>query len=338
LNFLGERVMNSQIIVKNVSKTYKVYIKENENGVINAVKSFFKRRYKYIQAVKDISFTVNQGEILGLIGLNGAGKTTTIKLVSGIIKADEGIIRVLGEDPFLRSKDYRRKVSLIMGQRGQLDPDLTIIDSVKLFASIYSIDKREAISRAKSMAEELGLSEIDLQKQVRTLSLGQRMKGELILSFIHLPVIVFLDEPTLGLDFITQRTIRNYLKNYKKKYNASIILTSHYITDIEDLCDNIYILHKGQELYYGTIEKLKSMIPNIRKVRFNASNCAVERISRYYKVEKASEEQEYFIRFSPEETINVMRVLSNEAEISNINFHDDTLDIIIESLYKGAEK
>lgn len=259
-------------------------------------------------------------------------------MVSGIIKADKGIIRVLGEDPFLRSKGYRNKVSLVMGQRSQLDPDLSIIDSVKLFASIYSIDKREAILRAKSMAEELGLSEIDLQKQVRTLSLGQRMKGELILSFLHLPVVIFLDEPTIGLDFFTQRAIRNYLKNYKKKYNASIILTSHYITDIEDLCDNIYILHKGQELYYGTIEKLKSMMPNIRKVRFNASNGAVERISKYYKVEEASEEQEYFIRFSPEETINVMRVLSNEAEISNINFHDDTLDIIIESLYKGAEK
>ncbi|AEM80001.1 ABC transporter ATP-binding protein [Thermoanaerobacter wiegelii] len=328
--------MEPQIIVKNVSKTYKVYIKEN--GIINMIKGLFRRKYKYIEAVKDISFTVNPGEILGLIGLNGAGKTTTIKLVSGIIKADKGIIKVLGSDPFLRSKDYRRKVSLVMGQKGQLDPDLSIIDSVKLFASIYSIDKKEAISRAKSMAEELGLSEIDLKKQVRALSLGQRMKGELILSFIHLPVIVFLDEPTLGLDFITQRAIRNYLKNYKRKYNASIILTSHYITDIEDLCDNIYILHKGQELYYGTIEKLKSMMSNIRKVRFNASNCAVERISKYYKVEKASEEQEYFIRFSPDETINVMRVLSNEAEISNINFHDDTLDIIIESLYKGAEK
>ncbi|ABY94081.1 MULTISPECIES: ABC transporter ATP-binding protein [Thermoanaerobacter] len=328
--------MKPQIIVKNVSKTYKVYIKEN--GMINAVKSFFNRKYKYIQAVKDISFTVNQGEILGLIGLNGAGKTTTIKLVSGIIKADKGIIRVLGKDPFLRSKEYRNKVSLVMGQKGQLDPDLSIIDSVKLFASIYSIDKKEAISRTKSMAEELNLSEIDLQKQVRTLSLGQRMKGELILSFIHLPVIVFLDEPTLGLDFITQRAIRNYLKNYKKKYNASIILTSHYITDIEDLCDNIYILHKGHELYYGTIDKLKSMVPNIRKVRFNASNCAIERISKYYKVEKADEEQEYFIRFNPHETINVMKILSNEIEVSNINFHDDTLDIIIESLYKGAEK
>jgi len=184
--------------------------------------------------VKNISFAVNPGEILGLIGLNGAGKTTTIKMVSRIIKPDSGTIKVLGCDPFLRSRHYRKRVALVIGQKGQLNPDLSIIDSVKLYASIYSIDKSEALQRARMMAEELKLAEEDLQKQVRSLSLGQRMKGELILSFIHLPTIVFLDEPSLGLDFITQRAIRNYLKNYKRRYGASIILTSHYITDIEE--------------------------------------------------------------------------------------------------------
>ncbi len=156
-----------------------------------------------------------------------------------------------------------------MGQKGQLDPDLSIIDAVKLYASIYSIDKKEALYRAYNMAEELNLAEVDLRKQVRNLSLGQRMKGELILSFLHLPTIIFLDEPTLGLDFVTQRAIRNYLKNYKTRYKASIILTSHYIRDIEDLCDSIYIINKGEPLYYGTIDNLKRMVPNIRKVQFS---------------------------------------------------------------------
>ncbi len=327
--------MAEQIVVNNISKNYKTYIKQD--GIINGVKGLFYRNYDYIQAVKNISFSVKKGEILGLIGLNGAGKTTIIKMVSGIMKQDEGTIKVLGNEPFSRTKDYRKKVALVMGQKGQLDPDLSILDSVKLFASIYSVEKLQAINRLKSMADELDLSDACVKKQVRNLSLGQRMKGELILSFLHLPEIVFLDEPTLGLDFITQKSIRNYLKKYKEKYGASIILTSHYIVDIEDLCDNIYIINKGKELYYGSIEKLKSMTPNIRSVSFNASDLGHERIRKHFEIKKSKDEEIYFIRFSPDRMMEIMHVLSREPEISNINFHDDTLDILIEELYKGEK-
>lgn len=226
-----------------------------------------------------------------------------------------------------------------MGQKGQLDPDLSIIDAVKLYASIYSIDKKEALYRAYNMAEELNLAEVDLRKQVRNLSLGQRMKGELILSFLHLPTIIFLDEPTLGLDFVTQRAIRNYLKNYKTRYKASIILTSHYIRDIEDLCDSIYIINKGEPLYYGTIDNLKRMVPNIRKVQFSASENVVKNIQKHFKIEKDEiRENSYFIRFTPDKMMEIMQILSKGQEITDINFHEDTLDIIIESLYKGMEK
>lgn len=329
--------MKAQIIVENVSKSYKTYIKEDR--LVNKIKGIFNRKYDYIEAVTNISFTVNSGEIHGLVGLNGAGKTTIIKLVSGIIKQDRGSIVVLGSEPFARTKNYRKQVSLLMGQKGQLDPDLSIIDSVKLFAAIYSIKRNEAILRAKSMANELLLSDVDLRKQVRNLSLGERMKGELILSFLNLPKIVFLDEPTLGLDFITQKAIRNYLKNYKEKYNASIILTSHYITDIEELCDNIFIINKGKELYYGSIDKLKGMMSDTRSVRFCASNSAAERISRYIELNKDDiNKDEYSIRFNPNRMMEIMHILSNEKEVSNINFHDDSLDIIIESLYKGEKE
>lgn len=327
--------MEPQIVVKNISKSYKTYIKQE--GIMNTFKGLFHRKYNYIDAVNDVSFKVNPGEILGLVGLNGAGKTTTIKMVSGIIKQDKGNINILGSEPFKRTKSYRKKAALVMGQKGQLDVDLSIIDAVKLHAAIYGIDKSEAIKRARSMADELNLSDMDLRKQVRSLSLGQRMKGELILSFIHIPVIIFLDEPTLGLDFVTQRSIRNYLKRYKSRYNASIILTSHYINDIEDLCDNIYILNKGENLYYGSIDKLKSSMPNLRKVKFSSGEAATRNIEKHFKFEKYGE-NEYAIKFSPDKMMDVMQVLSNEKEVSNINFHDDTLDIIIESLYKGAGK
>lgn len=329
--------MEQQIIVKGVCKSYKTYIKGD--GIVNSMLGFFHRKYENINAVSDIEFSIKQGEALGLIGLNGAGKTTTIKMVSGIMKPDKGSIKVLGNDPFLRLASYREKVALVMGQKGQLDLDLSIIDSIKLYASIYSIKKEVAINRAKDMAEELKLSQMDLHKQVRNLSLGQRMKGELILSFIHLPTIIFLDEPTLGLDFITQRAIRNYLLKYKTKYNASIILTSHYIKDIEDLCDSIYILNKGKPIYYGSIDDFKKMKPNMRKVQFNASDIAVKNLQRHFDINKDNvEEDQYSIRFNPEKMSEVMNILSMETEISNIKFHDDTLDVIIESLYEGLIK
>jgi len=234
------------ITVHNVSKTYKSYIK---NDKVN----FFKRQYTYTKALEDVSFTVDEGEILGLIGLNGAGKTSMIKLVSGIMRRDKGEIKVMGFDPFDRNLAYRKAASLVLGQNGQLDNDLTILDSVSFYSALYDVKKDDAMVRAKKMARELMLTEVDLQKQVRDLSLGQRMKGELILAFNHLPKVIYLDEPTLGLDFMAQKAIRNFLKTYVKDNKASMILTSHYGKDIEELCPNILVLYKGKSIYYGSL-------------------------------------------------------------------------------------
>lgn len=325
-----------QIDVKNISKSYKTYFK-NDN-LLTSFKGLFSRKYDLVEAVKDINFTVKSGEILGLVGPNGAGKTTIIKMVSGIVKSDTGNILILNEDPFKKSKNYRKNVSLVMGQKGQLDRDLTIIDSVRLYSRIYSIDKKEAVERAISMAEELNFDRNDLYKQVRQLSLGQKMKGELILSFLHLPKIIFLDEPTLGLDFSTQKSIRNYLKNYRDKYKPSIILTSHYINDIEDLCDNIYIIDCGKELYNGSIKKLKSNTGESKKVIFTATSDSIKNIEKISEFAVQVQGKMCSINFKAEEMTKIIQLLSNIKGISDINFSEDSLDVIIEELYKEMNK
>ena len=249
-----KQIMNV-IEVENVSKTYKTHIK---GGILSDL--FQHRKYMYIAAVHDVSFSVGESEIFGLIGLNGAGKTTLIKLVAGVMKADTGNIAIMREDPFKKSIQYRNTVSLIMGQNNQLNTDLTIMDNILFMAAMYRIHQDVAIQRTVAMREKLMLAEEDLRKQVRMLSLGQRMKGELILSFLHLPKIIFLDEPTLGLDFMAQNAVRHFLADYVQQHKASIILTSHYIKDIEELCERVLILFKGGTIYCGSVEELKGAV------------------------------------------------------------------------------
>ena len=322
-----------QIIVKNINKSYKVHLKSE--GVSGSIKSIFKRRFITTEAVKDISFEVNSSEVLGLIGLNGAGKTTIIKMISGVIKPDNGYIEVLGSNPFLKSNNYRKSVALVMGNKGQLDYDVSILDNVLLYASIYGISKKIALDRVNEMANELELSNHDLKKQVRSLSLWQRMKGELILSFLHLPKIIFLDEPTLGLDFISQRKIRNYIKSYKEKHDASIILTSHYIEDIEDLCERILIINKGQELYYGSIEKLKEEMPNYKKLKFITTPEIVEILrKRFRNVEFAYYNNNVEVRTEAKLIMQIIQLITTLDDYRDITIEEDNLDIIIEQLYK----
>ncbi|QSX06471.1 ATP-binding cassette domain-containing protein [Sedimentibacter sp. zth1] len=325
-----------QIEVKDICKSYKTYFKGEK--LTTSFKGLFHRKYKMVKAVSNITFSINSGEILGLVGLNGAGKTTIIKMISGIVKSDSGSIKILNEDPFTKTNNYRKSVSLVMGQKGQLDRDLTILDSVKLYSTIYSIDKSVALERSMSMAKELNFDVNDLNKQVRQLSLGQRMKGELILSFLHLPKIIFLDEPTLGLDFITQKSIRNYLKKYTKKYNASILLTSHYINDIEDLCDNIYVIDHGKQLYYGSIEQLKLKTPIPKKIEFRATPSVITNIEETTNFFVQKNNDIYTISFRNDQMADIIHLLANAKEVFNIKFSEDSLDVIIEELYKELDK
>ncbi len=242
------------ISVKNVSKTFKVAVKEA--GLLGSIKGLFNRKFVTKKALSDINLEIKEGEILGLVGANGAGKTTLIKILSGIIHASDGEVSVLGFDPWKRQDEYRKQMALIMGQKAQVWWDLPALDSFLLLKEIYQIPQVQYKKRMEFLAETLGLKD-QLKIQVRKLSLGERMKVELMAALLHNPKIVYLDEPTIGLDLTAQKAIRKFLLDYRKEFKPAMILTSHYMDDIEKLCERIAIMREGTIVYDGQLENVR---------------------------------------------------------------------------------
>ena len=229
------------------------------------IKHFFIRKTKSLKVIKDISFQIKEGDIVGFLGANGAGKTTILKMLCGLIYPSEGSILVSGYSPFRRKEDFLKKITLIMGQKQQLIWDLPPIESFYLNASIYDLDKFEAKRRIKKLADMLEIDD-ELYIPVRKLSLGQRMKSELLAALIHGPNILFLDEPTLGLDINAQRNLRKFLKKYNQETNATICLTSHYMKDITSLCKRVICVHNGAISYDGQLDQLLKKLSPIKEI------------------------------------------------------------------------
>ncbi len=238
------------ISVSHLKKYYKIYKKEP--GLIGSFKSLVQRKYYDAKAVDNISFSIEEGELVGFIGPNGAGKTTTLKCLSGLLYPTSGEISVLGFKPFDRKKQFLQQISLVMGQKNQLWWDLPATETFLLNKEIYQVDNMKFEETVGNLSELLEVKDI-LNIQVRKLSLGQRMKCELIAALIHLPRVLFLDEPTIGLDVVMQKNLRKFIKEYNKKYNATILLTSHYMGDVEELCSRIIIIDYGRIVYDGSL-------------------------------------------------------------------------------------
>ncbi len=251
------------IEVKNLSKSFNISAKEP--GLKGTIKHFFKRQTKSLKVIKDISFKIKEGEIIGFLGANGAGKTTILKMLCGLIYPSEGSIIVSGYLPYRRKENFLKNISLIMGQKQQLIWDLPPIESFYLNASIYDLDKFEAKKRIKKLAEMLEIGE-ELFIPVRKLSLGQRMKSELLAALIHEPNILFLDEPTLGLDINAQRNLRKFLQKYNNETNATICLTSHYMKDITSLCKRVICVHNGSITYDGELDLLLKKLSPVKEI------------------------------------------------------------------------
>jgi len=243
--------MEKVIEVKNISKIYKVPVKQN------FVKSIFIPKNKEITAVNDISFTVEKGESVAFLGPNGAGKTTTLKMLTGLLYPSSGNVKVLGEIPVDRKYVFLKKIALVMGNKNGLSWDLSARQSFELFESIYDLKHEDAEKKIIELSKILDV-EKHLDTPIRKLSLGQRLKMELIGALIHNPEIIFLDEPTLGLDVIAKRNIREFLRNANKEFKTTIILTSHDMTDIEKVCDRVIVINNGKIIFDDSIGKLTS--------------------------------------------------------------------------------
>jgi ABC-2 type transport system ATP-binding protein len=243
----------SIIEVTNLSKTYEYYKKEA--GLLNSLKSLFHREKLFKEAVKNISFTINEGELVGFLGPNGAGKTTTLKMLSGIIHPTSGKSRVLGLLPHKRQREFQKQFALVMGQKNQLWWDLPAMESFILNKEIYEVPDQEFKSTLEELTTLLEIKDI-LDIPVRKLSLGQRMKCELVAALLHSPKVLFLDEPTIGLDVVSQKNIREFLKKYNQEKKITIILTSHYMDDVEELCERVIIINHGVAAYDGKLKQL----------------------------------------------------------------------------------
>ncbi|MCA9194539.1 MAG: ABC transporter ATP-binding protein, partial [Planctomycetales bacterium] len=238
------------IQVENLAKSYSVY--QKREGLWATVKGLWHREYRTVKAVDGISFSVEPGEFVAFLGPNGAGKTTTLKLLSGVISPSSGSATVIGHVPWLRSNDYRRRFALVMGQKNQLWWDLPAQESFRLHQQIYGIDRHRFQQTLGELSEMLDVQQV-LGRPVRELSLGERMKMELIAALLHLPEVLFLDEPTIGLDVVAQHNIQQFLKAYQQQYGVTILLTSHYMKDIAALCRRVIVITDGKIQFDGSL-------------------------------------------------------------------------------------
>lgn len=247
----------AQIEVQQLRKVFRV--PEREGGFKAALFGLLRRRYKDVHAVEGIDFTINEGEIVGFLGPNGAGKTTTLKMLAGLLHPTSGQAAVLGHVPWRRESDYLRRISMVMGQRSQLNWDLPAMDSFLVHLAVYGVEPTAGRAALDELIELLDIRSV-LGKQVRSLSLGERMKCEICVSLLHRPAVLFLDEPTLGLDVTMQARIREFVAEYNRRYGATIILTSHYMADVTALCRRVIVIDHGRILFDGPLAALSERL------------------------------------------------------------------------------
>jgi len=243
------------IEVDHLTRVFRTYKKQP--GFWGGVRGLFKRDFEETAAAKDISFRIAEGEFVGFLGPNGAGKTTTLKMLSGLIFPTSGTARVAGFDPTKRENAYRRLFALVLGQKNQLWWDLPAIESFNLLRSIYGLPQDQWQQTLDELVDLLTVRD-KLNVMVRELSLGERMKMELIAALLHRPRVLFLDEPTIGLDVVSQKAVRQFLRGYNRKYRVTILLTSHYMADIKELCERVIVIHKGTKIYDGALDRLEN--------------------------------------------------------------------------------
>ncbi len=307
---------------------------EKEPGFKGTVKNLFHREYRTRHAVKDISFSIEEGEMVGFIGPNGAGKTTTLKMLSGILFPTGGEARVNGYVPWERKDAFKRSFALVAGQKSQLWIDLPAMESFYLNKCIYGIPDGEYKKTVSELSEMLGVADF-LNVQVRRLSLGERMKMELIAAMLHKPRIFFLDEPTIGLDILSQNMIRSYLKDYNRRTGSTTLLTSHYTKDIEDICRRAIIINHGEKVFDGSISQLQRYIGDRKSVTFTFPQQADEGALSRFGVKPSVEGNKATFEVAGEEIGSFVRDMLVEYSVVDLAISEISIEKCIEEIYMG---
>jgi len=320
------------ITISQLAKHYQV--PERDGGLKAAVTSLFNRKYKTIKAVNGISFTIEPGEVVGFLGPNGAGKTTTLKMLSGLLHPTSGEVRVLGFEPRHRLHDYLRQITLVMGNRNQLTWDLPALDSFDLQRAVYGIPTDEFKRTRDEFIELLELREL-VRKPVRNLSLGERMKMEIVAALLHKPKVLFLDEPTLGLDVTMQRRIRSFVAEYNKRYNATVLLTSHYMADVEALCKRVIVIHHGRILFDGDLSALVNQFSAYKTLSLSLAKSEVE-LSNYGEV-ISREDGRVTLRVPKAQTSQVTARLLTDFQVADLTVEDAPVDDVIDQVFSQKD-
>jgi ABC-2 type transport system ATP-binding protein len=335
-NMLQFLPMNTTIQVDQLTKTYQV--PEREGGFRAAVRGFFNRKYRDVHAVQQVSFTIQPGEVVGFLGPNGAGKTTTLKMLSGLLHPTSGKALVLGSVPWERKADYLTSMTLVMGQRSRLSWDIPAADSLLLNQAIYRISDSAYKRTLKELDELLDLGPI-LKKPVRNLSLGERMKVELAAGLLHRPKVLFLDEPTIGLDITAQVRIRDFLREYNHLTGATILLTSHYMADVTALCERILIIHHGRLKYDGSITDLSRRIAPFKLIGVALGDpcpCDLTPYGTVIAANKGEEENgsKQYVQVPANEVAAITARMLANLPIHDLTIEDPPIESVIERAFQ----
>jgi ABC-2 type transport system ATP-binding protein len=325
------------ITVRQLSKTYRV--PEREAGLRASIKSLARRTYHDVQAVRDITFSLQAGEIVGFIGPNGAGKTTTLKILCGLLHPTSGEAQVAGHIPWQRDSAYLRRISMVMGNKSQMMWDIPPLDTFRILGEIYHVSAADFKQTLDELVELLDLGDL-LTRPVRNLSLGERMKCEMVAALLHRPAVLFLDEPTLGLDVSTQRRLRRFVGDYNRRNGATVILTSHYMADVVELCPRVILIHQGRLLYDGALVGLVERLAPFKLIRLTLDHEQTQALSAQLPPDVEVLEREngrLVLRVGRAETPAITSRLLDTLPVVDLVVEDPPIEAVIDQIYQEAK-
>jgi viologen exporter family transport system ATP-binding protein len=321
-------VPEAVVHVAELTKIYKV--PEREAGLRAAAKALFKRQTRDVRAVEAVSFDVGPGEVVGFLGPNGAGKTTTLKMLAGLLYPTGGEARVLGHIPSKREREYLRRMTMVMGNRNQLQWDIPAMDSFELNRAIYRLQRSDYLAMRDELIELLDVGDL-VRKPVRNLSLGERMKVEIVGALLHRPQVLFLDEPTIGLDVTMQKRIRTFVAEYNKRHGATVLLTSHYMADVEALCKRVIVIHHGRILFDGALASLADEFAAYKTIGVVLENGGAP-LDAYGEVVHRDGDR-VALRVPKAETSRVAARLLADHEVLDLTIEEPPIEDVIESVF-----